>query len=95
MVSEDAAGENPELGTDVLAQGPVDRDVAADGFDQLPGDFGLVTEYAVHATRATSSAAAWPHGLEITGPRHLQYLLVVVIPAGQTICVVALIVKHL
>ena len=38
VLAQDALHEDPELGADVLADGPVDGDVGADGLDQLAGD---------------------------------------------------------
>ena len=47
MLTQDALAEAAQVGADVLAQGPVDGDVAADGRDQLAGDAaeGLVAEH--------------------------------------------------
>ena len=38
MLAQDALDESAEVGADVLAQGPVDGDVASDGRDELAGD---------------------------------------------------------
>ena len=46
MAAEDAADEAAEVGADVFAEGPVDRDVVADGVDEFAGDVakGFVAE---------------------------------------------------
>ena len=46
MLAQDTLDQTAQVGADVLAQGPVDGDVAAHGVDQFAGDVaqGLVAE---------------------------------------------------
>ena len=57
VLAQDALHEHAQLGADVLAQRPVDRDVVADGLDQLARDRRAASRRPAPSPRCRSSPA--------------------------------------